>query len=99
MQSRTRQGRPAFGRYGGDGIYLGFAAVKSEDPPPEPIMRYTTFTTVALSLITATALGQQRSGRNSAMPKMVMNGWVRRSGRWEAVAQSLVTMTTGDNVK
>jgi len=167
-------------------------------------MRYTTFTTVALSLITATAFGQQRSGRDSAIPhreqrresdstfiarewaawnalkgadsaafvraigsspslifvtdggvyhtsadqfagqvtkcdtrshkldmfnvvhptddtailiyrvrldrrcgptwdrgmkQMVMTVWVRRNGRWEAVAQSLVALTTGDNVK
>jgi hypothetical protein len=32
-------------------------------------MRYTTFTTVALSLIAATAFGQQPSGRNSAPPQ------------------------------
>jgi hypothetical protein len=31
--------------------------------------------------------------------QMVMTVWVRRTGGWEAVAQSLTPMTTGDNVK
>jgi hypothetical protein len=31
--------------------------------------------------------------------QMVMTVWVRRNGRWEAVAQSLTPVTTGNNLK
>lgn len=33
------------------------------------------------------------------LQQMAMTVWVRRNGRWEAVAQSLTALTTGNNLK
>jgi len=41
----------------------------NDEPLTNATMRYTIFTAVALSLTTATAFGQQPSGRNSAKPQ------------------------------
>ncbi len=39
------------------------------------------------------------SSVDRGLQQMVMTVWVRHNGRWEAVAQSLTPMTTGDNIK
>jgi hypothetical protein len=39
------------------------------------------------------------SSVDRGLQQMVMTVWVRRTGGWEAVAQSLTPMTTADNVK
>jgi hypothetical protein len=39
------------------------------------------------------------SSIDRGLQQMVMTVWVRHNGKWEAVAQSLTPMTTGDNIK
>ena len=60
----TRQ--TSIGRYRRDGIYLGFAAEKARIDQRQ-IMRYTTLTALGLFLCAATVIGQQPSGRVSAI--------------------------------
>jgi uncharacterized membrane protein len=33
------------------------------------------------------------------LQQMAMTVWVRRNGRWDAVVQSLIPLTTGNNLK